>query len=279
MVTRSTVARLARRWVGPDTRAKVSALPLNDEGHGYDAFGAQRDWIAFGAGLTRGLYERWFRVTSHGAEHLPASGPGILAANHSGVLPYDAMMIWSDVLEKSDPARVVRPVMDHFVPLLPLVGTFFARAGGVGGSRANVRHLLEAGELLLVFPEGTVGIGKPFSARYQLQTWRVGHVEFAIRHGAPVIPTAVIGAEEQMPQLARIDASLFGAPYLPIPATPVPLPVHYHLYYGAPIDLSARYAPADADDPEVLAEAAATVKSAVAALIAEGLAARAGVFA
>ena len=280
MVKRETVTGMARRMLPPERLARLGDLRLQDAGHGYDAFGANRDWVGFGAGLMRFLYETWFRVTSHDARHVPASGPAILAANHSGTLPYDAAMIWTDVLEHTAPPRLVRPVMDHFVPLLPIVGTFFARAGGVGGSRANVRSLLEAGELLLIFPEGTVGIGKPFKARYQLQPFRVGHAELSIRHRAPVVPVAVVGAEEQMPQLARFErgAKLFGAPYLPVPATLLPLPVHYHIYYGAPLALHERYRPEEADEPEVLKAAAAAVQAEVAKLVARGLEERQGVF-
>jgi 1-acyl-sn-glycerol-3-phosphate acyltransferase len=280
MVKRETVSGLARRMLPPARLARLEGLALEDAGHGYDPFGANREWIGFGAGLMRFLYETWFRVTSHDAHHVPRQGPAILAANHSGTLPYDATMIWTDVLEHTTPPRLVRPVLDHFVPLLPIVGTFFARAGGVGGSRANVRALLEAGELLLIFPEGTVGIGKPFKERYQLQPFRVGHAELAIRHQAPVVPVAVVGAEEQMPQLTRIEAGakLFGAPYLPIPATLLPLPVHYHIYYGAPIPLHEDYRPEQADEPEAVRAAADRVQAAVAALVARGLAEREGVF-
>ncbi|MCB9649952.1 MAG: 1-acyl-sn-glycerol-3-phosphate acyltransferase [Deltaproteobacteria bacterium] len=280
MVKRETVTGLARRML-PDARlARLQDLQLLDAGHGYDPFGANREWIGFGAGLMRFLYEKWFRVTSHDAHHVPSSGAAILASNHSGTLPYDATMIWSDVLEHTSPPRLVRPVMDHFVPLLPIVGTFFARAGGVGGSRGNVRALLEAGELLLIFPEGTVGIGKPFRERYQLQRFRVGHAELAIRHRAPVVPVAVVGAEEQMPQLTRIQAGakLFGAPYIPIPATLLPLPVHYHIYYGAPLNLHEDYRPEQADEPAVVREAADRVQAAVAGLITRGLEEREGVF-
>src|SRR5690606_28426001 len=132
------------------------------------------------------------------------------------------------------------------------------------------------GELLLIFPEGVPGIGKPFHERYQLQEWRVGHAELAIRHRAPVVPVAIVGPEEQMPRIARLRrlGRLFGAPYVPLTLTPFPLPVRYHILYGAPIALHERYAPADADDPESLRAAANEVRDAVAALLAEGLRAR-----
>jgi len=280
MVKRATVQRWARRLMPPARLSRLEDVALQDAGHGYDPFGANREWIGFGAGTVRFLYDHWFRVQSHGAYNVPPTGPVVLASNHSGTLPFDGAMIWMDVLENTSPPRLVRPVLDHFVPLLPIVGTYFARGGAVGGSRGNVRALLEAGEALLIFPEGVRGIGKPYRERYQLQHWTVGHAELALRHRAKVVPVAVIGAEEQMPQIARIErgAKLFGAPYLPVPATPLPLPVRYHIHYGAPISLYERYAPEEADEPEVLRTAAEEVKRAVEALIARGLEAREGVF-
>ena len=107
----------------------------------------------------------------------------------------------------------------------------------------------------------------------------MGHAELALRHCAPVVPVAIIGAEEQWPQLARIERfHPFGAPYLPIPATPLPLPVRFHIWYGEPIHLDARWSPEEADDPNVAEEAASLVKDAVQRLIDRGLNERKGMF-
>ena len=111
---------------------------------------------------------RIFRVISKGAENIPEFGSAILAANHSGNIPIDAMMLWNDVLRQTEPPRVARGIADHFVPALPFIGTLFARAGMVGGSAGNVRSLLDKGELLMIFPEGVPGIIKPWEERYQL---------------------------------------------------------------------------------------------------------------
>lgn len=275
------IGELARRLLPTGELERIRGLALADAGHGFDELGVHADWVAFGAGLLGPLYDRWFRVTSHGAEHLPRSGAVILASNHSGALPFDATMIWLDVLRHTDPPRVVRAVVDHFVPAMPFVGTFFARTGCVGGSRGNVRRLLDNGEVLLIFPEGTAGVGKLFRDRYHLATWRVGHAELALRHRVPIVPVAVIGAEEQMPQLGRIElgARLVGAPYIPLVATPLPLPVHYHLWYGEPLLLADRFPPARADEPEVLELAAEEVAQRVRALITRGLRGRRGIFA
>ena len=272
--------RFARRVLVPsEVREKVESLDLDDAGHGYDVFGAHRAGAALGHVITAGLYDHWFRVDSRGAERIPREGPVIIAANHSGTLPFDAMMLYADVLRNT--SRLPRAIADRFVAGLPWVGLAFARAGVVGGSRRNMERLLERGELVLVHPEGVPGISKRFSERYQLQTWRVGHAELAIRFGAAVVPAAIVGAEEQMPQIARLPVRLFGAPFLPIAATPFPLPVRYRIRYGDPIrfDLPPFDLPSDAaDDPDQVRAAAARVGHAVQRLIDDTLKDRAGIF-
>ena len=269
--------RLASLLATRDQRARVARMALPDDGHGVDAFGLSREWVSLGLGLTRGLYDAWFRVASAGHEHIPAEGAAILVANHGGTLPFDAMMLWADVARHTDPPRLLRPVADLFVPRLPVVSTLFAPAGAIGGSRGNLEHLLARGEIVAIFPEGTPGIGKPFRERYILKPFRPGHAELALRHRVPVVPVGIVGPEEQMPQLARIEARLFGAPYLPVPLTPLPLPVRYHLRYGPPVALDDLDA-ARASEPAVLEEATARVETAVRDLVEATLAARKGLF-
>lgn len=277
----AVASRLAR-LLGGEAAARIEEkLHYADTGHGYDVFGMHPSFVALGRGIGGLAHDGYFRATSYGAEKIPKEGPAILAANHSGTVAFDGMVLWTDVVMHTDPPRAPRAVADYFVSSLPFLGTLFQRSGMVGGSRGNVRRLLEQGELLMLFPEGTPGIGKPFSKRYQLQSWRKGHVEFAIRHQAPVVPVGIVGAEEQMPQIARIPLEWSGlpVPYIPVPATPFPLPVHYHVLYGDPIRFDLTHTPDQADDPEVVTAAAAQVKAAVQALLHEGLRRRKGVFA
>lgn len=243
----------------------------------YDSFGAAPEGAELGLAATRFLYERYFRVHSEGVDQVPAAGPVIVAANHSGSLPLDAFMLCADLLRGTEPPRLPRPVIDRFVPRLPFAGTFFSRVGAIDGARRNVELALERGELVVVFPEGTPGIGKPFSERYRLQPWRVGHVELALSARAPIVPVAIVGAEEQMPTIARLDVHPFGAPYLPIVATPFPLPVKYRIRYDAPIALHEELE-GDPRDPALLAAGAARIKARVQRMIDEMLRTRRGVF-
>lgn len=253
-------------------------MQFRDAGYGYDVFGFSPKWLDVTSKVMKPVYEHYFRVKSYGFENVPMEGPAILAGNHSGTIPIDGMMLSLDVLFKSDFKRNPRATIDYFVAGLPFVGTLFSRVGAIIGSRGNFRYCLEQGDLIVVFPEGEPGVSKPFSKRYQLQKWRVGHVEFAIRYRSPVVPVAIIGAEEQMPLMGRIPIKLFGSPHIPVPASPFPLPVRYHIHYGEPIHLQKEYEPSDANDPAILREASERVKVEVEKLVARGLEMREGVF-
>jgi 1-acyl-sn-glycerol-3-phosphate acyltransferase len=257
----------------------MDGFAIHDQGHGFDLFGMSSRTLGRVLPMNRWFHDRYFRTQSHGIENIPASGGAIMVSNHSGALPVDALMLFTDVVLNTHPPRVPRPVMDLFVPRLPFVGQLFVRGGGVNGTRRNVRRLLDDGELLLIFPEGSKGVAKTFPDRYKLQDWRVGHAELAIRHRVPVIPVAVIGAEEMWPLVARIERfHLFGAPYLPVPAVLFPLPVQLHIWYGPAIDLPALFPAKAANDPSAVDAAAHRVREAVEGLIAAGLAGREGVF-
>ncbi|HEY5952637.1 MAG TPA: lysophospholipid acyltransferase family protein [Kofleriaceae bacterium] len=257
-----------------DSYARIAKAPaFHDAGYGFDQFGFHPPTLARSVAASAPIYDRYFRVDSLGAEQIPASGPALVIANHAGVLPVDAAVLCLDILRNTE--RIPRAVTDHFVPRLPLVSTFFARLGVVNGTRANVRVLLERGELLAIWPEGTRGTGKPFRERYKLQRWSVGFAELALRYRAPVIPAAIIGAEESWPLLMKLSrVHIFGSPYLPIPATPFPMPVHFHIRYGAQI----HFPDGDPDDPRAVGAAATMARDILADMIRDARLARRGVF-
>lgn len=251
---------------------------IDDAGAGYDVFGANADWARRASKLTAFLYERWFRVRSYNTQNIPQRRGGILIANHSGNLPIDGAMICADIVRRTDPPRLVRPIAHHVASAIPIFSTVFARVGVVGGSRTNVEHLLSRDELLLIFPEGVPGITKGFRNRYKLVDFTVGHAEFALRHRAPIYPIAVIGAEEQLPEIGSIPFGRSRIRRVTVPLLPFPLPVRYHLHYGPPIHLYEDYPPESADDPEVLEACAERTRHIVQTLVDEGLRQRKGVF-
>ena len=259
-----TFARLARQ------------AAFHDAGHGYDVFGLDPRLLVSAVDLAAPLYERYFRVQSHGVHAIPSSGPVIVIANHGGALPLDAALLCLDLLRRTDPPRIPRAVTDRFVAGLPLFSTLMARLGAVTGTRSNVRTLLERGELVVIWPEGVTGPGKPYRERYKLQRWSTGFAELAIRYHAPVVPVAIVGAEDSWPVLAKLRLSgRPGPPHLPI-TTPFPLPVRFRLRYGAAIELHHGDDPSAADDPDVVANAATRAQVALEHLLDTELRARHG---
>lgn len=256
-------------------RAESRLCGFHDEGHGFDVFGLHLPTLRRTLALGGRVCDRYFRTRSYGVENVPREGPAILVANHGGALPIDAGLVVLDVDRAT--GRIVRPIADRFIPSLPLISTWFARTGAVVGTHANVAYLLARGELIAIWPEGAAGIAKPVRDRYQMRIWQVGHAELAIRHRAPIVPVAILGAEEAWPVLGRFRGfHRFGAPFLPVPAVPFPLPLRHELHYGTPIALHDGLDPAAADDPCVIAHAATRVRLALAALLHDARQTRAG---
>jgi 1-acyl-sn-glycerol-3-phosphate acyltransferase len=267
------------RWAPDPFIQRANQIALNENASGYDEFGAHRSWIVFFQCMFSPIYEHYFRVTSEGIDNLPASGPLIFVANHSGTLPLDGMMLYHDILRKSQPPRLPRTVADYFVAKLPFVNLSYSRVGVIIGARENVRGVLQNDGTLIVFPEGLPGIAKPFTKRYQLQGWREGHIELALEHRASIIPVAIIGPEEQMPLVARLPCPKFmKIPYIPLAPVILPLPVRYHIFYGPPVALERSGRGDDYQDPELVKRNAQRVKSKVEELITYGLSRRKGVF-
>lgn len=166
------------------------------------------------------IYEKWFRVEWEGIENIPTDGGALLVSNHAAAIPSDAPAIMHGI--ETELGRPVYGLAEYIFREMPVVSTLWARAGGVSANRHNAYRLLrEQGQLALVFPEGTKGTSKPYGERYQLRRFgRGGFVEIAMRAGVPIVPIAVMGAEESMPTLVNLAplAKLLGLPYAPITA-------------------------------------------------------------
>lgn len=191
-------------------RPEARLRGFHDEGHGFDMFGLHPPTLRRTLALGGRLCDRYFRTRSYGVEHIPREGPAILVANHGGALPIDAALVVLDVDRAA--GRIVRPIADRFVTSLPLISTWFARTGAVVGTHTNVARLLARGELIAIWPEGSAGIAKSARDRYQMRTWQVGHAELAIRYRAPIVPIAILGAEEAWPVLGRTSMSAGSTP-------------------------------------------------------------------
>jgi 1-acyl-sn-glycerol-3-phosphate acyltransferase len=169
------------------------------------------------------LYHYWFRVEVEDIENVPPSGGALLVSNHSGALPPDAAMIAKAIKEEHSRPRPLHLTVEHFFKGHPLFSMLVSKIGGVAAHPANVQRLLyDEEQLVLVFPEGRKGTEKLYSERYKLRRFgRGGFVEAAMRARAPIVPIALIGAEESQPIFAQVKPlqKLTGLLYFPITPT------------------------------------------------------------
>jgi 1-acyl-sn-glycerol-3-phosphate acyltransferase len=208
-----------------------------------------------------------------GAQNVPAHGRAMLAANHAGILPWDATMISVGLLREHPLPRHPRFMVLNWAFDLPWVSVFIRKVGGVVASPYNALRLLEQDQLVAVFPEGVKGTGKPYAERYRLRRFgRGGFVEIALRAGAPIVPVAVVGSEEIYPKLADVPAlaRLIGAPFFPVtptfpwlgPLGAIPLPSRWRIEFCAPIE-TADLGPEAAGDRAVVLELTERVRDTI----------------
>ena len=169
------------------------------------------------------LYHYWFRVEVEGIEHVQSSGGALLVSNHAGALPPDAPMIAKAIKEEHPRPRPLYLTVEHFFKGYPGFSMLLPKIGGVAAHPANVHRLLyDERQLVLVFPEGRKGTEKLYKDRYKLRRFgRGGFVEAAMRARAPIVPIALVGAEEAAPVFAQLTAlqKLTGLLYVPLTPT------------------------------------------------------------
>ncbi len=214
--------------------------------------------------VLRVLYRHWFRVRVSGIENVPATGPALIVANHSGTIPLDSLMTQVAVYDSHPQQRFLRLLGADLLFRTPVLGETVRAGGTTLASRSDALRLLRQGELVGVWPEGYKGVGKPFSERYRLQRFgRGGFVATALRTGAPIVPCSIVGAEETYPKLGDIAplAQLLGIPYFPVtPTFPhlgllglIPLPSRWIIDFSEPLD-TRELGPEAADDPLLVFE-------------------------
>jgi 1-acyl-sn-glycerol-3-phosphate acyltransferase len=274
------MADVMRGLLDPRVKARIDALPRqNLNGFGVDPFGFDPDTIALIAPALVWLKEKYFRVQSTGVQHIPPSGRFLLVGNHSGQLPFDGAMIGTTVLMEAPKPRIVRSMVERWSADLPFVSQLFARAGQVVGDPSVCANLLRSDEGVLVFPEGQRGINKLFANRYQLGDFGHGFMRLALETKTPIVPFAVIGAEEQAPAIADFKGlgRLLGLPSLPLifpQVVPFPLPTRYRIAFGEPLEFRG----SKRDNDEVVAKHVKKVKRTVQRMVEDGLRERTSVF-
>ncbi|WP_404362279.1 lysophospholipid acyltransferase family protein [Marinobacter sp.] len=241
---------------------------------GYDPWGYNSEVIKLGLALTQQLYEKYFRVHTEGVEKVPAEGPVLIVANHSGQLPLDGVLVGYALAAREHNPRMPRAMIERFFPTVPYLGNLLNEMGAVLGDPINCSKMLANNEAVIVFPEGVRGSGKLYRDRYQLKRFGNGFMYLAMKYGAPVVPVGVVGCEETIPAIANIKplARALGVPYAPV-ALPVVFPAKVHLNFGDPMYFDNRDLP-----EEQVQERVEQVKAAISELIDKGLSDRKRLF-
>ena len=231
------------------------------------------------APLLEFLWTRYFRVRLLGIENVPDDGAALLVGNHSGGIPYDGAMLLHGIRRDHPRHRYVRPLIANFAFRSGWMANVVARVGCVRASMETALPMLARGDLVAVFPEGLRGVGKLYRERYRLARFgRGGFVRLAREAQVPLLPVAVVGAEEIHPVIGKITrfAEPLGIPYIPItPTFPwlgplglLPVPTKWTIQIGKPI------APPKRGDEEGTPRVAEDVRSAIDGMIADLLAQR-----
>ena len=241
-----------RLAVDPQTREQLarSTEPRREEALSAGAdidYGLDLDFRRRSEPLFKFLWDSYWRCRATGMENVPANGPCILVGNHSGGLPLDATMVAYGLSSDQGPGRIVRPLYDRFVEGMGPVKGIYRKLGGVPARYAVADELLERGEVPVIFPEGVGGVAKLYDERYRVGRFSSSAARLSCRHRVPIIPFAVIGAEETYPMIGRSAqlGKLLGAPYVPItPFFPmlglagmIPLPTKWSIAFGKRIYL------------------------------------------
>src|SRR3989454_4426555 len=144
-------------------------------------------------GPVRQALGRWFDLRVEGLEHLPATGPYLVAANHHNYL--DGV-----VLAAALPRAIAFLVMPRVWRATPLHPWLHRHLGSIPlrlerpdvGALRRALRALEAGRVVGIFPEG------PFSVRGRLERGLPGVGLLAARAGVPVVPAGIRGTFEAL---------------------------------------------------------------------------------
>ena len=203
------------------------------------------------------LYHVWFRCEIEGIENIPSDGGALLVSNHAGALPPDAAMIAKAIKEEHPSPRPLHLTVEHFFKGYPGFSMLVPKLGGVAAHPANAQRLLQdEQQLVLVFPEGRKGTEKLYKDRYRLRRFgRGGFVRTAMRAGVPIVPIALVGAEEAMPVFAQLSLLQRVTGLLYAPLSPLfYLPARFHIRFMEPVPVHEMADPEDRGAVQTIAQ-------------------------
>lgn len=265
-------------------RKQYHTLSLELRSEEVDPFGYDPIFDQFISPILDYFYTKYWRVETYGMSHIPAQGPNLLVGNHSGGLPYDALMLKTAVKKEHHMHRDLRFLVEDFLFHFPFLGSLMNRGGGVRASQENAQELLSNGHPVVVFPEGVKGLGKLYRDKYHLARFgRGGFVRLCLKTRAPMTPVAFIGPEEIHPMIGKETflSQLLGVPYFPItwtfpwlgPIGAIPLPSKWQIHILPTIDFS-NYGPGSEQDRVLVHKISQMVKEQIQDTIVDKLKAR-----
>ncbi len=266
---------------------KWGRLGMRNRSEEVDDFGFDPVYEEKALPLFNFLYEKYFRVEVEGVSRIP-QGRCLLVSNHSGTVPYDGIMMKLAVKREHPDKRDVRWLAEDSIFHFPFIGSFTNRIGAVRACQENAERLLRQEALVAVFPEGVKGIGKLFKERYRLQRFgRGGFVKLCLRTGTPIVPVAIVGAEETMPMLGKLESftKALGLPYIPLtPTFPLlgplgllPAPTKWKMLFGEVITFYG-HGPEAADDEILVNRLSERVRATIQAMLDRAVGARRSVW-
>lgn len=222
-----------------------------------DEFGFNFETFARWERYFRFLNEEYFKIKIKGLENIPSEGRVIICGNHSGLLPMDGGLLTSAMCTSHQHPRRVRFLATDWFFSTPGLREWATETGQVRATKENAIKLLEAEEIVGIYPEGIRGVGKTFAERYRVHDFNPGFVQLAIQTQSPLVPIATVGGDEIFPNFANVKSMarflkmpFFPItptfPWLPTPLMFVPLPVRWMMKIHEPIKLD--YPPEKASD-------------------------------
>jgi len=150
---------------------------------------------AFLKSLARVVFSTWFRVKAEGRERVPKEGAVIVCSNH--------LSMWDPVILGYVMPRKLRYMAKAELFRIPLLRTLITKLGAFPVKRGVVGKetirlsldLLEKGEMILIFPEGTRNTDGRSAAKR-------GAVHLAFKSGAAVVPAAITGTYRPFSKIA-----------------------------------------------------------------------------
>ncbi|PLW67235.1 lysophospholipid acyltransferase family protein [Pseudohalioglobus lutimaris] len=217
---------------------------------------AVEDMGALGSKRVYQLVKRYFSPTVVGIENIP-DRPTLFVGNHGG-FGLDGFVVCPILYHEA--GRFVRSMGDDIWLQSKSVGDLLINSGMIPAHPEACDAMMEDGRDLLVFPGGAHEALKPTAQKYTLQ-WRerYGFVRMAARHGYPITPFGLVGADDFYDHLIESDEFLDSTPgkllkkagvitenwredLLPIIprgvfSTLLPKPQHCYLAFGKPISV------------------------------------------